>query len=91
MYDEKVYVTSMTGGAAKVLKNKTKTIQSFAGIGDCHEPIELCCVFHVLCGCVLLFFCFTQICVEIHRFMHFDFRSLLHILFPFPQLAETCG
>ena len=50
-----VYVTSSTGRAAKVLKNKAKTIHSFAGIGDCHEPKEVCRVFHVLSCCFLLF------------------------------------
>ena len=33
----KIYVTNTTGRAAKVLKNKAKTIHSFAEIGDCHE------------------------------------------------------
>ena len=42
-----VYVTSTTGRAAKVLKNKAKTVHSFAGIGDCHEPKEVSRVFHV--------------------------------------------
>ena len=42
-----VYVTSRTGRAAKVLKNKAKTVHSFAGIGDCHEPKEVSRVFHV--------------------------------------------
>ena len=45
-----IYVTSTTGRTAKVLKSKAKTIHSFAEIGDCHEPKEVCCVFHVLCG-----------------------------------------
>lgn len=45
--EKTVCVTSTTGRAAKVLKNKAKTIHSFAGIGDCHEPKEVCCVFHV--------------------------------------------
>ena len=57
-----VYVTSTTGRAAKVLKNKAKTIHSFAGIGDCHEPKEVCCVFHILSGC-FLFFCFRNMYV----------------------------
>ena len=35
---KKIYVTNTTGRAAKVLKNKAKTIHSFAEIGDCHEP-----------------------------------------------------
>lgn len=43
--EKTVCVTSTTGRAAKVLKNKAKTIHSFAGIGDCHEPKEVCCVF----------------------------------------------
>ena len=47
-----IYVTNTTGRAAKALKNKAKTIHSFAEIGDCHEPKEVCCVFHVLCGWV---------------------------------------
>ena len=55
---KKIYVTNTTGGAAKVLKNKAKTIHSSAEIGDCHEPKEVCCVFHVLCG---WFFCFRKI------------------------------
>ena len=42
-----VYVTSTTGRAAKVLKNKAKTVHSFAGIGYCHEPKEVSRVFHV--------------------------------------------
>ena len=45
---KKIYVTNTTGCAAKVLKNKTKTIRSFAEIDDCHEPKEVCCAFHVL-------------------------------------------
>ena len=85
-----VYVTSTTGRAAKVLRNKAKTIHSFAGIGDCHEPKEVCCVFRVLCGFLFCLFCFRKIYVQIQRCTHFDFRSLPHILFPFPQLAETC-
>ena len=60
-----VYVTSTTGPAAEVLKNKAKTIHSFAGIGDCHEPKEVCFVFHVLCGCFfVLFFCIRKICLN---------------------------
>ena len=48
---KKIYVTNTTGRAAKVLKkHKAKTIHSFAEIGDCREPKEVCCVFHVLCG-----------------------------------------
>ena len=43
-----VYVTSTTGRAAKGLKNKAKTIHLFAGIGDCHGPNEVFCVFQVL-------------------------------------------
>ena len=35
---KEIYVTNTTGRAAKVLKNKAKTIHSFAEIGDCHEP-----------------------------------------------------
>ena len=42
-----VCVTSTTGRAAKVLKNKAKTVHSFAGIGGCHEPKEVSRVFHV--------------------------------------------
>ena len=53
-------ITSTTGRAAKLLKNKAKTIHSFAQIGDCHEPKEVCCVFHVLCGCFLLLFFLFQ-------------------------------
>ena len=61
---KKIYVTNTTGRAAKVLKNKIKTIHSFAEIGDCHEPKEVCCAFHVLCGCFcLFFFCFRKIYV----------------------------
>ena len=41
---KKIYVTNTTGRAAKVLENKAKTIHSFAEIGDCHEPKEVCCV-----------------------------------------------
>ena len=41
------YVTSTTGRTAKVLKNKVKTVHSFAGIGECHEPKEVSRVFHV--------------------------------------------
>ena len=33
-----IYATNTTGRAAKVLKNKAKTIHSFTEIGDCHEP-----------------------------------------------------
>ena len=33
-------ITSTTGRAAKLLKGRT--IHSFAGIGDCHEPKEVC-------------------------------------------------
>ena len=51
-----IYVTNRTGSVAKVLKNKAKNINSFAEIGDCHEPKEVCCVFHVLCGCFLFSF-----------------------------------
>ena len=51
----KIYVGNTTGHAAKVLKNKAKTIHSFAEIGDCHEPKQVCCVFHVLCGWFLFF------------------------------------
>ena len=47
---KKIYVTNPTGRAAKVLKNKAKTIHLFAEIGDYHEPF-----FHVLCGCFLVF------------------------------------
>lgn len=43
-----VSVTSTTGRAAKVFKNKAITIHLFAGIGDCHEPKEVCCVFACL-------------------------------------------
>ena len=57
---KKIYVTNTTGRAAKVLKNETKTIHSFAEIGDCHEPKEVCCVFHVLCGCFLPFFFISE-------------------------------
>ena len=60
---KKIYVTSTTGRAAKVLKNKAKTIHSFVEIGDCYEPKEVCCVFHVLCGCFCFFFCFRKIYV----------------------------
>lgn len=54
--EKTVCVTSTTGRAAKVLKNKAKTIHSFAGIGDCHEPKEVCCVFHVYLA-AFLFVC----------------------------------
>ena len=40
-----VYVTGTTGRATKGLKNKAKTIHLFAGIGDCHGPNEVFCVF----------------------------------------------
>ena len=53
---KKIYVTNTTGRSAKVLKNKAKTIHPFAEIGECNEPKEVCCVFHVLCGCFLFFF-----------------------------------
>ena len=43
-----VYVTSTTGRATKGLKNKVKTIHLFAGIGDCHGPNEVFCVFQAL-------------------------------------------
>ena len=43
-----VHVTSTTGRATKGLKNKAKTIHLFAGIGDCHGPNEVFCVFQVL-------------------------------------------
>ena len=68
---KKIYVTNTTGRAAKVLKNKTKTIHSFAEIGDCHEPKEVCCVLHILCGCFLPFFLFQKnICLNklVHAF-----------------------
>ena len=45
-----VYVTSTTGRTTKGLKNKVKTIHLFAGIGDCHGPNEVFCVFQVLSG-----------------------------------------
>ena len=48
MYDENVYVTSTTRRATKGLKNKAKTIHLFAGIGDCHGPNKVFCVFQVL-------------------------------------------
>ena len=48
LYDENVYVTSMTRRATKGLKNKAKTIHLFAGIGDCHSPNKVFCVFQVL-------------------------------------------
>ena len=86
-----VYVTSTTGRAAKVLKNQAKTIHSFAGIGDCHEPKEVCCVFRVLCGFLFCLFCFRKIYGQIHRCTYFDFRSLLHILFPFPPTGRDMG
>lgn len=57
--EKTVYVTSTTGRAAKVLKNKAKTIHSFAGIGDSHEPKEVCCVFHVYLAA--FFFGFREI------------------------------
>ena len=57
-----IYVTNTTGRAAKVLKNKAKTIHSFTEIGDCHEPKEVCRVFQVLCGC-FFFVCFRKIYV----------------------------
>ena len=60
---KKIYVTNTTGRAAKVLKNKAKTIHSFAEIRDCHEPKEVYCMFHVLCGCFLFFVCFRKIYV----------------------------
>lgn len=47
-----VAVTSTTGRAAKVLK-AARTIHSFTGIGDCHEPKEVC---HKLSFLVLWFF-----------------------------------
>ena len=47
MYDENVYVTSTTRRATKGLKNKAKTIHLFAGIGDCHGPNKVFCVFQV--------------------------------------------
>ena len=68
---KKIYVTNTTGRAAKVLKNKTKTIHSFAEIGDCHELKEVCCVLHILCGCFLPFFLFQKnICLNklVHAF-----------------------
>ena len=43
-----VYVTSTTGRRTKGLKNKAKTMHLFAGIGDCHGPNEVFCVFQVL-------------------------------------------
>ena len=51
-------------------KNKPKTINSFAEIGDCHEPKEVCCVFHVLCGCFLFFLVQKNICLNklVHAF-----------------------
>ena len=68
---KKIYVTNTTGRAAKVLKNKIKTIHSFAEIGDCHEPKEVCCVFHVLGGCFFAVFLFQKnICLNklVHAF-----------------------
>ena len=52
-------------------QNKNKTTHSFAEIGDCHEPKEVCCVFHVLCGCFWPFFLFQKnICLNklVHTF-----------------------
>ena len=60
---KKIHVTNTTGRAAKVLKNKAKTIHSFAEIRDCHEPKEVYCMFHVFCGCFLFFVCFRKIYV----------------------------
>ena len=67
---KKIYVTSTTGRAAKVFKTKAKTIHSFAEIGDCHEPKEVCCVFHVLCGCFFFFLFQKNICLNklVHAF-----------------------
>ena len=73
-----VYVTSTTGRAAKVLKDKAKPIHSFEGIGDCHEPKEVCCVFHVLCGCFLFFFFVSEKCMFIK---HIGARILTSGLF----------
>ena len=50
---KKIYVTNTTGRAAKVLKNKAKTIYYFAGIGESHEPKGVCGVF-------FLFVCLFQ-------------------------------
>ena len=84
-----VHVTSTTGRTTKVLKNKAKTIYSFAGIGDCHQPKGVCCVFHVLCGC---FFCLFV--SEKHPFKYIGACILTSGLFftsyfRSPQLAET--
>ena len=84
-----VYVTSTIGRAAKVLKNKAKTIYSFAGIGDWHQPKGVCCVFHVLCEC---FFCLFV--SEKHPFKYIGACILTSGLFftsyfRCPQLAET--
>ena len=40
-----VSVTSRTGCAVKVFKNKARTFYSFAGIGASHESRMVCCVF----------------------------------------------
>ena len=69
-----LYVTSTTGRAAKVLKNKAKTVHSFAGIGDCHEPKEVCCV-RVLCFIWLFFVCLLQRNISLSMIM--DGRTLL--------------
>ena len=81
---KKIYVTNTTGREAKVLKNKPKTIHSFAEIGDCcHQPKEVCC---------FCFFLFQKnICLNITigaRIMTSGlfFTSYFHS----PQLAETC-
>ena len=57
MYDEKDLCTNTTGRAAKVLKNKAKTIHSLAEIGDCHEPKEVVvCFMFCVAGFFLFFF-----------------------------------
>ena len=73
MYDEKDLCINKHDWTRSegFLKNKAKTIHPFAEIGDCHETKEVCCVFHVLCGCFLFFVLFQKnICLNklVHAF-----------------------
>ena len=65
-----IYVTNTTGRAAKALKNKSKTIHSFAEIGDCHEPLKRYVVCFMFCVAVFCFLFQKNICLNklVHAF-----------------------
>ena len=79
---KKIYATNTNGRAAKVLKNKAKTIHSFAEIGDCHEPKEVCCVKNI---CLNKLVHARSPCAPI-----LTSGLLFTSYFRSPQLAETC-